>query len=49
MHCVDYLVVCFFDLNGYVDRHIDGFHGVHGEYDVGDGNFERKMLQVFCM
>ena len=32
------LVMCLGVLNGHVSRHIDGFDGVHGGYDVGQRN-----------
>ena len=29
MHSAGDFVMCLNDLNGYIGRHIDGFHGVH--------------------
>ena len=47
MHSADDLVMCVSDLNGHVGRHIDGFHGVHGGYGVGQRNLEGRMLLEF--
>ena len=49
MNSVDNLVVSLGDLNGYVGRHIDGFDGVHGRYNVAQRNLEGRMLQEFCL
>ena len=35
MHSAGDLVMCLGDFSGHVGRHIDGFHGVHGGYGVG--------------
>ena len=40
LHGEVYLVMCLGDFNGHVGRHIDGFDGVHGGYDVGQRNLE---------
>ena len=45
MHSADDLVMCFSDINGY----IGGFDGVHVGYDVGQRNFEKGMIVVFCL
>ena len=44
MNSVDDLVVCLGDFNGHMGRHIDGFDGVHGGYDVS--NLEGRLLLV---
>ena len=49
MHSADDLVMCLCDLNGHVDRHIDGFDGVHGGISVGQRNLEGKILFEFCL
>ena len=46
MHSVHDLAMCLGDLNGHVDRHIDG---VHGEYGVVQRNLEGRMLLEFCL
>ena len=33
-------------INEHVARHIDGLDGVYGGYDVGQKNFEERMLLV---
>ena len=38
MHNVDDLVVYVCGLNEHVDRHNNGFDGVHGKYIVGQRN-----------
>ena len=38
MHSADDLVMCLGDFNWKIDRHIDEFDGVHGEYGVGKSN-----------
>ena len=36
------------DFNGHVGRRIDGFEGVHGRYEIGEGNVEgRRLLQFY--
>ena len=37
------------DFNGYVDRHIDRFDGVHRRYGTGPRNFEGRMSLVLCL
>ena len=49
MHSADDLVMCLSDINGHVGRHIDGLHGVHGWYGVGQRNLEGRMLLEFCL
>ena len=49
MHSADDLVMCQGDFNGHVGRHIDGFEGVHGGYDVGQRNLEGRMLLESCL
>ena len=48
-HSAGDLVMCLGDINGHIDRHIDGFYGVHGGYGVGQRNFEGRMLLEFCL
>ena len=49
IHSADNLVMCLGDINGHVGRHTDGFDGAHGGYDVGQRNFEGRMLLEFCL
>ena len=49
MHSADDLVMCLGDLNGHIDRHIDGFDGLHGLYGDGQKNLEGRMLLEFCL
>ena len=49
MHSADDLVMCLGDINGHVVKHIDGFHGVHVGYGVGQRNLEGRMLLEFCL
>ena len=37
------------DFSGNVGRHIDGFHGAHGGYGVGQRNLVGRMLLEFCL
>ena len=39
-HSAGDLVMCLGDINGHICRHINGFDGVHGGYDVGQRNME---------
>ena len=43
------LPMCLGDINGHVDRHIDGFDGVCGGFGVGQRNLEGRMLLEFCL
>ena len=36
------------DLNGQVQRRVDGFEGVHGGYGIGKRNVEGRRLLEFC-
>ena len=36
------------DVNGHVERQIDGFEGVHGGYEIGKRNVEGRRLHKFC-
>ena len=38
------LVMCLGEFSGHVGWHVDGFDGVHGGFDVGQRNFEGRML-----
>ena len=49
MHIADNVVMCLGEFNGHVGRHIDGFDGVHGGYDVGQRNMEGRMFLEFCL
>ena len=49
MHSVGYLVMCLGDLNGHIDRHIDGFDGAYGWYGVSQRNLEGRMFLKFCI
>ena len=49
MHSADNLFMCLGNFNGHVCRHINGFHGVHGRYGVGQRSFEGGMLLEFCL
>ena len=40
MHSAGDLVMCLFDFNGLIGRHIDGFDGVHGGCGIGQRNLE---------
>ena len=40
----DDFVMCLSDFDGHIDRHIDGFDGVHGGYGVGQRNLEVRIL-----
>ena len=44
MHSANDSAMCYDDFNGNVDRHIDGFDGVHEGYGVGQRNLEGRML-----
>ena len=44
MHSADDLVMCLSEFSGHIGRHVDGFDGVHGGYDVGQRNLEGSML-----
>ena len=44
MHSTDNLVMRLGYFSGQVGGHTDGFDGVHGGYDVGQRNFEGRML-----
>ena len=46
MHCAGDLVMSLGDINGHVGRDINGFHGVNGEYGVGEMNLEVRMVLV---
>ena len=49
MHSAGDLVMHFSDFNGHSCRHIDGFVGVYGWYDMSQRNLERIMLLMFCL
>ena len=49
MHSADDLAVCLDDINRHAGRNIDGFDGMHGEYGVGQRNFEGRMQSEFCL
>ena len=44
MHSAGGLVMCLGDFNGHTGRHINGFHEVHGGYDVGQKNVIRVLI-----
>ena len=46
MPSADDLFICLGDFNGHIGRHFDV---VHGEYGVGQMNFEGRMLLEFCL
>ena len=46
MHSADDLVNNLSDINGHVGRNIDGFHGAHAEYGVGQSNLEGLEKQL---
>ena len=48
MHSTGDLVMSMGDFNGHINRHIDGFDGVHGQYDVGERNLDGRILFEFC-
>ena len=43
MQSADDLAMCLGDINGHVDRNINGFDGVHGGYGVGQRDLEGRM------
>ena len=49
MYSTDDLVMYLCYINGHVDRHIDGFDGVHGRHGKGQRNLEGRMLLEFCL
>ena len=49
MHSAGDLVMCLGDFSEHVGRHIDGFGGVHGGYDIGQRNLEGRMLLEFSL
>ena len=43
------LVMSLADFNGHIGRHIDGFDGVHGAYDVVQWNWKEECyLSLVC-
>ena len=49
MYSAGDLVMCLGDFDGHVGRHIDGFDGVHGGYDIGQRNLGGRVLLEFCL
>ena len=49
MRNVDELIVHLGDLNGHVERNIDGFDIVHEEYGEGNRYFEDRILVKFSL
>ena len=49
MHSAADIVMFLGDFNGHIGRHIDGSHGVHGGYGVGQRNLKGRMLLEFCL
>ena len=45
---IDDIVVCWSDINGHIDRHTDGYDGVHGECGVHLRNVDGRLLETFC-
>ena len=44
----DELVLGLGDFNERVGKEIEGFEGVHGEYEIGERNAKGRMLLEFC-
>ena len=49
MYSADDLVMCLGDFNEHIRRHIDGFNGVHGGYNLGLRILEGTMLLKFFL
>ena len=47
-HHTSELILGMGDLNGHVDRNIDGFQGLHGGFSIGKRNLEGRMLLALC-
>ena len=43
MHRAGDLVMCLYDFNGHVGRHIDELNRLHRGYGIGKSNFEGRM------
>ena len=48
-HRMTELIIAMGDINGHVNRNIDGFQGEHGGFSIGTRNQEGRMLLEFCI